>query len=82
MIYHDREGRPTTLDKLCREEPEWAANVIRYHLKTLGLLWEIMTGSPLGELTPRERIVTLLGKRAPWLPGVAADPERTEEESE
>lgn len=27
--YHDAEGNPVSLDKLCRTEPEWAANCIR-----------------------------------------------------
>jgi len=27
--YYDRDGNPVTLDKLCRLEPEWAANRIR-----------------------------------------------------
>lgn len=27
--YYDMDNNPVTLDKLCRTEPEWAANVIR-----------------------------------------------------
>ncbi len=27
--FQDRDGNPVSLDKLCREEPEWAANRIR-----------------------------------------------------
>jgi hypothetical protein len=27
--YHDVDGKPTTLENLVRNEPEWAANVIR-----------------------------------------------------
>ena len=28
-IYHDIDGNPCSIDKLCREEPEWAASRIR-----------------------------------------------------
>ena len=30
--YRDCDGNPVTLDKLCRDEPAWAANVIRQHV--------------------------------------------------
>lgn len=33
MDYQDQEGNPVTLDKLCRTEPEWAANQIRHRDK-------------------------------------------------
>ncbi len=29
MQYYDADGRPVTLDTLCRKEPAWAANRIR-----------------------------------------------------
>lgn len=28
--YFDIDGKPTTLERLCKDEPEWAANVIRH----------------------------------------------------
>lgn len=28
--YYDSEGEPTTLEALCRKEPEWAANRLRH----------------------------------------------------
>jgi len=33
--YKNSEGKPVTLERLCREEPEWTANRIRHCNKTL-----------------------------------------------
>lgn len=35
MFYYDADGNEVSLDKLCRTEPEWAANVIRQYVTKL-----------------------------------------------
>lgn len=59
--YKDQEGNPTTLDALCRTEPEWAANRIREGLKTIAEL----EAEKNGAYTERNQLVAALSKLLP-----------------
>lgn len=52
--YHDVDGTPVSLDKLCRTEPEWAANVIR-QLKGKLVAFEAVRAQGLGRRRSRHR---------------------------
>ncbi len=58
MSYHDIDGSPCTLDKLCRTQPAWAATRIRAMTDSLSAVFDAVSG-----MTPsdsRDRLIQAL----------------------
>ena len=61
--YEDSEGNPCTLEKLCRDEPDWAANRLRVGLKRIAELETAIRQHELERISDYEADITVADER-------------------